>query len=117
MNLREVAKNVTQLSELMTGREKIDTSTLIKKYPDGVHIMACDLIVTADAEYCCILIKEDDKVFYNGGLVLTKIVKAWCGCGDLSEVNAELLKSPVKIKLSERKTKDGKNNITTVEVL
>lgn len=117
MKLREIAKNVTTLSELMEGREKIMTSELIKAYPDGVHITACDLIMTADAEYCTILYKEDSKKFYNGGLVLTKIVKAWCEEGTLEEVNAELAKNPVKIKLSERKTKDGKNNITTVEVI
>ena len=117
LNLKQVAKNVTTLSELMEGREKIDTSELVKKYPDGISVNAVDIIETSDARYCTVTFKEDEKKFYNGGLVMTKIVDAWLQAGTLEEVNAELAKDPVKMKLSEGKTKSGNKNVTIIDIL
>lgn len=116
-NLRDVAKQVTTLSVLMEGREKIETGDLIKKYPDGIAVNAVDIIETSEARYCTITFEEDKKKFYNGGLVMTKIADAWLQCGTLDEVNAELAKNPVKMKLSEGKTKTGNKNVTIIDIL
>lgn len=117
LDLRAIAQKTTTLSELMEGREPIKTPDLIKAYPDGIHINACDLVETSDARYCTVTFTEDDTHYYNGGLVLTKIVDAWVSAGDgIDNVNKELSKSPVKMKFSEKKTK-GNNNITIIDVL
>lgn len=117
MDLRQIAKKVTTLSALMEGRDKIETSDMVKKYPDGVHVTACDLVETSDARYSVITFKEDTTKYYNGGLVLTKIVDAWQTVGTLDEINASLSKNPVKMKFSEGKTKTGGKNVTVIDVL
>ena len=43
-DFRNMAKRQTTLSEVMTDRDKISTDELIKKYPDGVTIVAFDYI-------------------------------------------------------------------------
>lgn len=118
-NFRETAKRATELSELMNGREKIDTGELIKKYPDGVTITAVDMIETTDATYPVLLIKEDDKVFYTGGIVLKKIVDQWLDMfdRDAEKCSEELTKDGgVMVKLEETKTKKNQN-VTKVTVL
>lgn len=117
LDLRAIAQKTTTLSELMEGRECIKTPDLIKAYPDGVHINACDLVETNDARYCTVTFTEDATKYYNGGMVLTKITDAWIAAAEnIENVNKELSKNPVKMKFSEKKTK-GNNNITIIEVL
>lgn len=116
MNLREMAKKVTTLSELMSDREKIETSEVVKKYPEGVHVEAIDVVETSEARYSVAVFNECPERFYNGGLVLTKIADAWLSEYTIEEVNAELKKNPVKMRFSESKTK-GNNNITVIDVL
>lgn len=117
INLKEIAKKTTTLSFLMEGREKIETSELVKKYKDGISVNAVDLIETSDARYCTVTFAENDKLFYNGGLVMTKIVDAWLQHGSIEEINAELAKNPVKMRLTESKTKSGNKNVTIIDVL
>lgn len=118
-NFREIAKKATELSELMNGREKIETGELIRKYADGVTIMSVDMIETADATYPVILIKEDDTVFYTGGIVLKKIIDQWLDMfdRDAEKCSEELTKyGGVMVKLEETKTKKNQN-VTKVTVL
>mgnify|MGYP004653718187 CR=1 FL=1 len=118
-NFREIAKKATELSELMNGREKIETGELIKKFPDGVTITAVDMIETAEATYPVILFKEDDSIFYTGGIVLKKIVDQWLMAfnGDSEKCSEELIKDGgVMVKLEETKTKKNQN-VTKVTVL
>lgn len=117
LDLRNVAKNVTVLSVLMEGREKIETGDLVKQYPDGISVCGVDIVETSDVRYSTVIFAEDTGKFYNGGMVLTKIVDAWLGCGTLDEINVELQKNPVKMKLSESKTKKGNKNVTIIDVL
>lgn len=118
LDLRSIAQKTTTLSELMEGREAIKTPDLIKTFPDGVHINACDIVETVDARYCTVTFSEDETKFYNGGLVLTKIVDAWVQAGEtLENVNKELAKNPVKMRFTESKNKKGDKNVTLIEVL
>ena len=119
-NFRELARKATTLSELMENREKIQTSELIKNFPDGITLNAVDIIKTSDAEYPVFTFAEDSNRFYCGGIVLSKIVDTWVEeyNGDLGMLNHDLAESGgVKVKLTETKTRDGKNNITEVEVI
>lgn len=117
LNLRDAAKKVTTLSELMSNREKIETQDLVKLYPDGVHVVACDLVETSDARYAVVVFQEDGSKYYNGGLILTKIVDAWLALGDMEAINKQLEKEPVKMKFSEGKTKSGGKSVTIIDIL
>lgn len=119
-NFRDLARKATTLSELMENREKIQTSEVIKNFPNGITINAVDVIKTSDAEYPVFTFLEDTNRFYCGGIVLSKIVDEWVEeyKGDLGMLNHDLAESGgVKVKLKEAKTRDGKNNITEVEVI
>ena len=119
-NLRDLARNATTLSELMENRKKIQTGEVIKSFPDGITLNAVDVIKTSDAKYPVFTFLEDSSRFYCGGIVLSKIVDTWLKAynGDLGMLNHDLAESGgVKVKLTETKTRDGKNNITEVEVV
>lgn len=119
-NFRDLARKATTLSELMENREKIQTSEVIKNFPDGITLNAVDIVKMSDTSYPVFTFLEDSHRFYCGGIVLTKIVGTWIKeyDGDLGLLNHDLAESGgVKVKLKETKTRDGKNNITEVEVL
>ena len=63
-------------------------------------------------------IAEDEGVYFNGGTILNKIVTEWAKAfnGDIEAMNVELAKAPVKVKLSNGKTR-ANNNIVLVDVL
>ena len=119
-NFRELARKATTLSELMENRVKIQTADVIKNFPDGITINAVDVIKTSDVKYPVFTFLEDSHSFYCGGVVLAKIVDTWLNeyNGDLGLLNHDLAETGgVKVKLTEAKTRDGKNNITEVEVI
>lgn len=119
-NFRELAKKATSLSELMENRKKIQTSEVIKNFPDGITLNAVDVINTSEVSYPVFTFSEDPNRFYCGGIVLAIIVNKWLDeyNGDLGLLNHDLAESGgVKVKLTETKTRDGKNNITQVEVI
>lgn len=118
-NFRDLARKATTLSELMANREKISTEDVIKNFPDGITINAVDVIKTSTATYPVFTFAEDNKRFYCGGIVLTKMVNMWLDeyNRDLGMLNHDLSESGgVTVKLTESKTKDNKN-VTTVEVM
>ena len=119
-NFRDLARKATTLSELMENREKIQTGEVIKSFPNGITLNAVDVINTSDAKYPVFTFLEDSSRFYCGGIILSKIVDTWLKeyNGDLGMLNNDLAEcGGVKVKLSETKTRDGKNNITEVEVV
>lgn len=119
-NFRNLARKATTLSELMVNREKIKTVDVIKNFPDGITLNSVDVIKTSDAEYPVFTFVEDSTKFYCGGIVLSKIVDTWVNeyNGDLRKLNHDLAEcGGVKVKLTETKTRDGKNNVTQVEVV
>lgn len=119
INFTETAKSAVTLSDLMNGRDKIDTASIIRDYPDGVTLTAFDIISINGAQYPVFLIKENDAVYYNGGHVLNKIVERWIAAydGNITDASDDLTEcGGIKIKLKESKTKRG-NNITNVEIV
>ena len=122
-NFRQTAIEATSLSELMTGRTKIDTADVVAKYPDGITVTAVDMIEYEKdgnpVEYPVFLFKENDEAFYAGGVVLKKIARAWVSPfnDDFNAMSAELAKQGgVKVKLSVGRSKNG-NTITNVDIL
>lgn len=121
--LKERAKAVTSLSDLMSGREKGSTSDLINQ---KLTVQAVDLTRllnnnTGELEDVPVIIfKEITDKFYFGGTVWKQIIESWVELYDtatpLKEVNEDLQKENVVVEITSGRTKKG-NNITRVEVL
>lgn len=122
-NFKQSAIDATSLSELMTGRTKIDTTDVVAKYPEGITVTAVDMIEYEKdgkpVEYPVFLFAENENAFYAGGIVLKKIAQAWVSPfdGDYTAMSAELKnQGGVKIKLSVGRSKNG-NTITNVDIV
>lgn len=115
-NLRDIAKEQTTISELMVGRDKLDTENVIER---ELSISAVDIVTDSKGNtYSVMVFKEEPSAFYCGGLVLTDIIKAWvCEFGDLDAVNTSLQSEPVMIYLTEEKSKTSGMTYTKVEIL
>ena len=113
---RDLAVRATTLSDLMDGRDKIDTEDLISEYPNGFTVDDLDLCTVGDEPLWVYTIRENDDAFAFAGSVLKKIFDAFlASCeGDLDTLRNEF--DGLKIKLKSGKTKKGKD-ITLVEVL
>lgn len=127
MDFKKIALDATTMSELMNGRDKMDTEELIKKYPDGVTIDFIDNVNMSqedgDAENVWIFVTEEqpDK-FTFAGFVLAKIFNNILSEfeGDYAEMietyNSALKEDKLRVKLERAKTKT-KREITKVTVL
>lgn len=127
MDFKKIALDATTMSELMNGRDKMDTEELIKKYPDGVTIDFIDNVNMSqedgEAENVWIFVTEEqpDK-FTFGGFVLAKIfnniLAKFEGDYDamIEEYNSSLKEDKLRVKLERAKTKT-KREITKVTVL
>lgn len=127
MDFKKIALDTTTMSELMNGRDKMDTEELIKKYPDGVTIDFIDNVNMSqedgEAESVWIFVTEEqpDK-FTFGGFVLAKIfnniLAEFEGDYDamIEEYNSSLKEDKLRVKLERAKTK-AKREITKVTVL
>lgn len=127
MDFKKIALDATTMSELMNGRDKMDTEELIKKYPDGVTIDFIDNVNMSqedgEPENVWIFVTEEqpDK-FTFGGFVLAKIFNNILAEfeGDYDEMietyNSALKEDKLRVKLERAKTK-SKREITKVTVL
>ncbi len=127
MDFKKIALDATTMSELMNGRDKMDTEELIKKYPDGVTIDFIDNVNMSqedgEAENVWIFVTEEqpDK-FTFGGFVLAKIFNNILAEFEddydamIEEYNSSLKEDKLRVKLERAKTKT-KREITKVTVL
>lgn len=126
MDFKKIALDVTTMSELMNGRDKMDTEELIKKYPEGVTI---DFIDNANMQQedgeenvWIFVTEEQPNKFTFAGFVLTKIFNNILAEfeGDYAEMietyNSALKEDKLRVKLERAKTK-AKREITKVIVL
>lgn len=127
MDFKKIALEATTMSELMNGRDKMDTEELIKKYPDGVTIDFIDNVNMSqedgEAENVWIFVTEEQpNKFTFGGFVLAKIfnniLAEFEGDYDamIEEYNSSLKEDKLRVKLERAKTKT-KREITKVTVL
>ena len=118
-DFRTTALESTLLSMLQNDREKISTNDLIKKFPDGITVNAFDFATINDKAFAVVTFNEDDKLYYNGGTILSKMCIAWAAgfAGDPEAASTALAKAGgVKLKFAKEKTKDG-NDVTTITVV
>lgn len=106
-NLRERVKEFSINLPLMENREKGDFSRL---HGTNVTIDDYGFMTDGDKDYAAFTVKEDDKTFYFGGMVLTEQLHELDndGYGD------EIRKNGLPVRFGEKKSKT-KKNYTTVE--
>lgn len=122
--LKEKAKAITSLSDLMTDREKGNTTDLINQ---KLTVQAVDITRLLNnntgkiEDVPVIIFKEITDKFYFGGIVWKQIIEGWVEMyydtpTPLKDVNDDLQKENVVVEITSGKTKKG-NNITKIEVL
>lgn len=126
MDFKKIALDATTMSELMNGRDKMDTEELIKKYPNGVTIDFIDNVnmqqEDGEENVWIFVTEEQPNKFTFAGFVLTKIFNNILDEfeGDYAEMietyNSALKEDKLRVKLERAKTK-SKREITKVMVL
>lgn len=117
-SLKLLAAELTTLSALMEGRDKVETEDIIKVYPNGITIADIDEIGIGEERFYVYTFKEDNNKFAFSGHILSKIFDGWVTAydGDVGEVRKLLRTENVKLQLANGKTKQGRS-VTTVKVL
>ena len=126
MDFKKIALDATTMSEIMNGRDKMDTEELIKKYPNGVTIDFIDNVnmqqEDGDENVWIFVTEEQPNKFTFAGFVLAKIFNNILAEfeGDYAEMietyNSALKEDKLRVKLERAKTK-SKREITKVTVL
>lgn len=126
MDFKKIALDATTMSELMSGRDKMDTEELIKKYPNGVTIDFIDNVnmqqEDGEENVWIFVTEEQPDKFTFAGFVLAKIFNNILSEfeGDYDEMietyNSALKEDKLRVKLERAKTK-SKREITKVTVL
>lgn len=119
LNLRKLVDDIKVMSPLMQDKEKIDTKDLCKYYEKGITVTAIDPVVTDEDEFYVYTFKEKEDAFAYSGYMLTKLFNSLikeCG-GALDDLNAWLKNGELKLKLIDKKTKDGKKSYTDFELI
>ena len=126
MNFKKIALDVTTMSEIMNGRDKMDTEELIKKYPEGVTIDFIDNVnmqqEDGEENVWIFVTEEQPNKFTFAGFVLAKIFNNILAEfeGDYAEMietyNSALKEDKLRVKLERAKTR-SKREITKVTVL
>lgn len=126
MDFKKIALDATTMSELMNGRDKMDTEELIKKYPNGVTIDFIDNVnmqqEDGEENVWVFVTEEQPNKFTFAGFVLAKIFNNILDEfeGDYAEMietyNSALKEDKLRVKLERAKTK-SKREITKVTVL
>lgn len=126
MDFKKIALDSTTMSELMSGRDKMDTEELIKKYPDGITIDFIDNVnmqqEDGEENVWIFVTEEQPNKFTFAGFVLAKIFNNILAEfeGDYAEMietyNSALKEDKLRVKLERAKTK-SKREITKVTVL
>ena len=116
-NFKASAIKETTLSDLMVGRTQLTTEDIVG---ETLTVEEFDIIAMNGKQYAIVVFKEYPDRYYNGGMVLTKICLNWIDDfdGDIIATSEALKKSGgVTFKFNTGKTKDGKRNLTTIEVV
>lgn len=126
MDFKKIALDATTMSEIMNGRDKMDTEELIKKYPEGVTIDFIDNVnmqqEDGEDNVWIFVTEEQPNKFTFAGFVLAKIFNNILAEfeGDYAEMietyNSALKEDKLRVKLERAKTK-SKREITKVTVL
>lgn len=117
---RKIAQEELSLSPLMTGREQIKTEDLVGKTVTVTDFDFATITDKGEAKtFPVMLLKEYPDKYYNGGILLSKLCKAWADefDGDVEQASSELAAAGgVQLRFRATRTKSG-NNLTAIDVL
>lgn len=126
MDFKKIAIDTTTMSEIMNGRDKMDTEELIKKYPEGVTIDFIDNVnmqqEDGEENVWIFVTEEQPNKFTFAGFVLAKIFNNILAEFEdnyaemIETYNSALKEDKLRVKLERAKTK-AKREITKVTVL
>lgn len=120
-NIKEFLQSVaSNQSELTKDRTKVELDEVIQHYPNGVTITAFEIAKSNefDTEFTICNIKENDKIYFFGGKILTNIFNALIqATGSLENANQALNLQPCVFKFTKVQSKDGTKNYYTVEIV
>lgn len=121
-NFKKSATKNLVVSSLMQDREKISVEEIIAKYPEGITIVAFDMIHgVANGDYPVVLFAEDNSKFLmGGGKIFASIVNDWLANfeGDSAKGSSELAaQGGCKIKFSKRRSTKSNFTYTVPEIL
>lgn len=124
INIKKIAKKAITFSELMNGRDKIETEDIIRYHKDKITINQAECVQVPDdrsedgqSRFYIYTFKEEEKKFAFSGAILTKVFDSIMEAveGDVEDFN-KALSEGLEVRLSTGRTKD-KKQITLVEVL
>lgn len=119
INFTQKAQQELSLSELMKGREKLETETLIQLHPDSVIITDFDLCELDKEVVAVYTVKEEPHYFIFGGHILRNLFESFIKeyDGDIDACRADfVMQGGIRVKLEKGKTKNNQP-ITKVKVL
>lgn len=125
-SFKQKAVDSMTLSELEHGRTKLDTDNIIGKELTIDKFDIVDVEAPDDNDsnkrmrYCVLVFKELPDNFYNGGLILTKMIDSWLeDYPTIKECQKAYddSKEKVKIKAVMSKTNKNNKNLVKIEVL
>ena len=106
---------------IFEGREKVGIGDVIVEYPEGITIN--DFVLLRDEQndndYVVCVFEEEAKAFFFGGSALTNLFKDTVEeeyGGDVKAAREAIAKEPLKVRLSEKRSKNGRN-YTAYEIL
>lgn len=109
--LENIARAAMGGDSIMDGREPIKTADIIAKYPDGICITAIAKNTYNGSTYPVFTFAEEPSKFFSGATALSQLVDGMLDeyDGNMAELNSDLQKEYLKIKLVKTKTKRGYN--------
>lgn len=122
-NIKKMAQKAVVLAEIFEGKDKIDTDTIIRNHPNGIHINNIEFITmkgdNGEEQFWAYTFDENPNVFAFSGFVLAKIFNellAVCD-GDYEELYESFrANGGLSVRLSTSRTKKGQP-ITKVDIL
>lgn len=123
-SFKQKAVDSMTLSELEHGRTKLDTEAIVGKELtidkfDIVDVEAPDT-ESGRMHYCVLVFKELPDNFYNGGLILTKMIESWVEDYEtIAECQAayDAEKEKVKVRAVMSKNNKKDKNLVKIDIL
>ena len=122
MSFAQNAKKHTRGNDpIFEGREKVGIGDVIVEYPEGITINDFALLrdTQNDTDYVVFVFEEEAKAFCFGGSALTNLFKDTVEedyGGNIDAAREAIAKDPLRVKLSEKRSKNGRN-YTAYEIL
>lgn len=115
-NLADMARSLAASNPILSGREKIDSDTLVRSFGKSgfspKEVARADIVDKKTGEpkhYYYIAIREDDTVIVTSGQVLTNLIdQLVTTCGDVESLNSSLAADDSLVLIpSMKKSKNG----------